>query len=155
MHRRLARVKARTRAQGRALVFLTVLATPVAFTVESIARAMVMPPDFEEVRPYFEPYLTPMGWALVCLGAIGVLAGLVVQRRMAAQAIAKLPPEKRDDPDQRRSAAIGVFLLAASVPQLPSVLASICYTLGASIWPVAAAMVVSTIGVVLQAMRLE
>jgi hypothetical protein len=48
-----------------------------------------------------------------------------------------------------------VFLLAASVPQVPSVLASICYTLGSSIWPVAAAMVVSTLGVVLQSVRVE
>lgn len=136
-------------------MLLTIVATPVAFTVETLLRRFVLPPDFEEVRPFLEPFLTPLGWALVCAGAVAVVGGLFVQRRMAAKALAKIPPEKRDDPDEQRKAQVGAFLLAASVPQLPSIFASICYTLGASIWPVAAAMVVSTIGVLLQAIRMK
>ena len=136
-------------------MLLTVVATPVAFTVETLARRYILPPDFEVMRPLLEPFLTPVGWVLVGAGAIAVVGGLFVQRRMAAKAVARIPPEKRDDPDAQRQAQVGAFLLAASVPQLPSIFASICYTLGASIWPVAAAMVISTLGVLLQALRMK
>ena len=142
---------ARARGKGT-LVVMTAVAAPVALGFETLLRHLLFPESFELVREALRPVLTPVAWVLclVCAGA-GAF-GLVFQRRMAARAVDKLPPAGRT-PELEDRARLGAFMLAASIPQVPAILATFSFMFGAALTPVVVAIGIVTVFVVAQALR--
>lgn len=123
----------------------------MALGFETALRLLLFPDDFAIVREFLNPYLTPVAWLLGGLAALGAWLGLALQRRLTTKRIAKLDSEATDD--QRYAAGFGVFLLTSSVPQIPSILATITFTFGASLLPVLVGIALCSVGVVAQALR--
>lgn len=132
---------------------LTVVAAPFALGFETLLRKLLFPPEFEDVRALVGPTLTLAAWALPIVCLLAGLAGVVFQRRLVERALRKLPAARRDDPESQEKARVGAFLLAASVPQVPAIVATVLFTFGASLVPVVVTVVVSTLGVVAQVGR--
>jgi len=137
----------------RALVMLTVIAAPFALGFETVMRMVVFPPEFEEVRSLLGPTLTLAAWTLPVVCLVAAVAGVVFQRRLVARALRKLPADRQDDAASQEKARVGAFLLAASVPQVPAIVATVLFTFGASLVPVLVTVAVSTLGVVAQVGR--
>ncbi len=137
---------------GTALILMTVVAAPVALVLETILRKLIFPPEFEELRALFEPTLTPVVWGLTALTALLGAFGVVMQSRLAARAVSKLPSEART-PARVHKAELGAFMLAASIPQIPAILATLGFMWGASLTPVLVAIGVVTLAIVVQALR--
>ncbi len=149
------RVSSRPMARGdgaRPIVYLTVLAAPVALAFETLLRHLLFPSEFEEVRAFFEPTLTPIAWVLCILAALASLAGVVLQRRLVRSRLERMPEA---DAAARRGQIVGVFLLTASVPQIPSVFSTLAFTLGASLAPVLVGIGIASAGVIVQAIRMR
>jgi membrane protein YqaA with SNARE-associated domain len=136
-----------------AILWLTILAAPVALGFETLLRSLLFPPDFEVMRAFLEPALTPLAWVLGGAAGLAALAGLALQRRLAERRLARLP-EHASEPVRQRE-LLGVFLLTASVPQIPAVLSTFAFMFGASLWPVLVGIALCSVGVVGQAMRVR
>lgn len=137
----------------RLLAMLTVVAAPFALAFETVLRKLVFPPEFDEVRALLGPTLTLAAWALPLVCLVAGLAGVVFQGRLVDRALRKLPADRRDDPSSQEKARVGAFLLAASVPQVPAIVATVLFMFGASLTPVLVTVAVSTLGVVAQVGR--
>ena len=141
----------------RALVVLTVVATPLALGMETLVRTQVFPllmgGDFEEVRAVLGPLLTPVAWGLCGVAILANIAGFALYARLVARSIARLPPERRALGPERERAALGAFLLAASVPQVPCILSTLTFTFGAPLAPVLVGVTLGSLGVFAQALR--
>jgi hypothetical protein len=131
---------------------LTVIAAPVALAVETLLRIFVLPGEIDDARWFFGPALTVVAWALAAVTLAFGVAGIALQQRLAARSVRKLPAGRRT-PDLERRARLGAFLLAASIPQIPSIAATIAYTFGASIEPVIVCIGITTVAIVVQAVR--
>lgn len=136
---------------SKSVLWLTILAAPVALVVETVLRKLIFPADFELVREFLEPMLTPVAWVLGAVAGVAGFVGLGLQRRMADKRLAKLPPAA--GVNDRYQAVFAVFLLTTSVPQIPAILATFAYMFGASIVPVIVGVAVCSVGVVSQALR--
>jgi membrane protein YqaA with SNARE-associated domain len=136
-----------------ALLWLTMIAAPGALAVETLLRWVLFPPEFEQVRELLHPFLTPVAWALGGVAALASLGGLALQRRMAERRIARAPDASSEDARYRE--VFGVFLLTASVPQVPALLSTFAYMFGASVVPVLIGIAISSVGVVSQALRVS
>ena len=137
-----------------ALLWLTIVAAPGALALETGLRLLLFPEEFPLIREFLRPTLTPVAWGLAVAAGLGAAAGYALQTRLVAARIAKLPSDA-NTPERRLRAAIGIFLLTTALPQLPSIFATLCFTLGASLAPVGAAIALTTVGVVLQARRVS
>ncbi len=142
---------ARTRGKGT-LVAMTAVAAPAALGFETLLRHLLLPAAFELVREALRPVLTPVAWALCGVCALAGVAGLVLQKRIASRSVERLPPERRT-PDQVERARVGAFMLAASIPQIPAILATFSFMFGASLVPVLVAIALVTAAVLTQARR--
>lgn len=136
---------------GRAVLWLTLLAAPVALVVETGLRKLIFPAEFEMVRELLNPILTPVAWALGAIAAAAAFGGLLLQRRMTDRRLVKLPATAGSN--ERYQVVFAVFLLTASVPQVPALIATFTYMFGASIVPVLVGVGVCSVGVVSQALR--
>ena len=135
------------------LLWATIVAAPAALGLETVLRRLLFPDEFELVREFLRTALTPVAWVFVALAVVGAAAGLVLQRSLAIQRLSRLPP---DAPlSARYGAVVGVFLLTTVLPQLPSILVTFCFMFGSSIVPVLVGIAVTTVGVVLQALRVR
>lgn len=141
--------QAKARGSG-GLVVLTALAAPVALAFETLLRHLLFPPSFEVLRETLRPVLTPVAWGLAGACLLAGIAGLFLQRRMATRAVARLAADRRSGGEAAR-ARLGAFLLAASVAQVPAILATFSYMFGARITPVLVAVALVTLAVLAQA----
>ncbi|MBW2463214.1 MAG: hypothetical protein JRH11_16300 [Deltaproteobacteria bacterium] len=135
---------------GTALILLTVVAAPVALGFETLLRKLLFPPEFEQIRALLHPILTPLVWGLVVITAVVGALGVVLQRRLVSRAIERVPPDQRDAARVHR-AKLGAFMLAASVPQVPAILATFGFMWGSSLTPTVLAIAVATLAIALQA----
>lgn len=135
----------------KAVLWLTIVAAPGALAIETALRKLLFPAEFEEVREFLEPTLTPFGWGLAAFAAFGAALGLVVQRHVANRRLARLPDDATVD--QRYREIFAVFLLTTAVPQIPALLSTFVFMFGASIWTVSTAIAFCSVGVVAQALR--
>ena len=146
-----------TRRGKRLLVGLTTVAAPLALALETLMRKLLFPllmgDDFELVRDFLRPLLTPVAWALCGVALLAVLAGMALHARLVARAIARLPESKRALPAERERAEVGAFMIAASVPQIPCVLSTVTFMFGAELLPILVAVGIASIGVLVQALR--
>ncbi len=136
---------------SNAILWLTIAVAPGALALESGLRVLLFPPEFEEVRELLEPLLTPIAWLFGAAAGVASLLGLGLQRRMAEKRMARVP----DEYEARHREVVGVFLLSASVPQIPAIFSTFAYMFGASLWPVLVGIALCSVGVISQAMRVR
>ena len=135
----------------RTWVVLTVVAvsTPLALVLETALRTVLFPPEFEEVRLWLRPTITPWVWSMPVLAGVATLLGLRLQRWYAARQLAALPAH-RQTPEKQAAAHFDALMLSTSAPQVPALLATIAFMLGSELAPVLAAIVAGTAGVLVQ-----
>jgi hypothetical protein len=137
------------RSSRRWLILFTATAVPVALGVEALARAFLLPPEFEEVRHFLGPTMTVFAWAMVVVTLAMVLLGILLQLWMTRRAVRRATQQGRAVEEAR--ASMGPFLIAASLPQAPAILAGLSLLAGAEVVPVLLAVGLSTAGVCIQA----
>lgn len=137
------------RSTRRWIILFTATAVPVALGFETLARAYLVPEDFEEVRDFFEPTLTPVAWVMVGVTSVAVVLGVSLQRWMTRRAESRARARGSSVAEAR--SGMGPFLLAASIPQAPAILAALLFLAGAQLLPVVLAVALSTAGVCVQA----
>lgn len=142
-----------TRGRLYGLLGLVALSTPLVLVVESGLRRLMMPPDFDAVRAWLSPTLTPWAWAtvpatLVATGLGWWLFGVLVRREQSL-----LRPGSSAD-EARAKAEFEALMLASSAPQVPAVAATMLYMAGAPWLPVASAMAMATVGVLSLGLRI-
>lgn len=135
------------------LVAATVLAAPIALALESVLRWLLFPPEFEVVRGWLEPYLTPLAWLLVVVSALAGIAGGLLQRGIATRRVAKLGAAATRA--QVEAARNQVFLITASIPQLPTIASTFAFMFGASIVPTLVGVAICTVSVLVQGIALR
>jgi hypothetical protein len=135
--------------RGWVLLFIA-SAAPAAFGVEAAARALFFPPDFEPIRAELEPTLTTVAWVLLVLTLGSIPLGLACNRWLVRRGLAGVA---EPTPARRERVELEALLLSSSIPQLPALLATVAAMGGARATPVVVTLVVSTVGVLLQARR--
>lgn len=132
----------------RLIVVFIALSAPLALGIETLMRtqviARILGPSLDEVRGFFSPGLTQLAWAMVAATVVAGLLGVVITR-IAVRRIAAEP-----DPTIRARKLRDRLLLLTSIPQIPAIVATLCFTAGARILPVLIAMAVSTVFVLIQ-----
>jgi hypothetical protein len=139
----------------RTAILLIAFSAPVALAFETLFRtqilARIVGPDLNQVRDFFSPPLTSLAWALAGVTVIAGIAGValvpIAIRRIEAAA-AKAGLEQDREALERR--ALGPLYLLTSIPQVPAILATFCFTAGSLLTPVVVAMAVSTVAVLAQ-----
>ena len=117
-------------------------------------RGSTVPPDFDAVRAWLSPTLTPWAWAMVPAALVTTGIGWWLYRVLARRELLARRPGLT--PEQARAKAeLEALMLASSAPQVPAVAATMLYMLGADAVPVAAAMITATLGVVSLGVALE
>lgn len=144
-------VNRRTRTFG--VLLLIALSTPLALALETVLRGLIMPPDFDRVRAWLAPMLTPWAWATVPLTAVATGIGWWLFGWLEHRGLARAEPEPSED--QRAKARFDALILATSAPQLPAILATLLFMMGAPLAPVLVAMTVATLGVVSLGLRMR
>ena len=128
----------------RAVVVLIAVSAPLALGLETLLRKLVFLPlvgaELREIREFYWPELTDelreamltrAAWVLVGVTVLAGIVGVVALRRAGRR--------------QRTASAIRdrVFLLS-SIPQVPAVLATLCFAFGSQLLPVLVSMAIST-----------
>jgi hypothetical protein len=134
------------RAKFYGVLAIVACSTPLALAVETGLRQIIFPPEFDDVRMWLRPTITPWVWSAVPACIVAVPLGAKLQRWLVARALAKLAPERRTE-QERIECEFDALLLSTSAPQLPAVLATIAFMFGSALAPVIVAMIVATIGV--------
>lgn len=136
-----------TRGKFYAVLAIVGVSTPLALVIETGLRQIMFPPEFDEVRMWLRPSITPWLWLAAPLAALATPLGYRVQGWLVRRALAKLPPERRTE-RERRELELDALLLSTSVPQFPALFATFGFMLGSALLPVVVAMAVATAGVV-------
>lgn len=145
---------ARAHARLWGLLGLIALSTPLAWVVESGLRRLLFPPDFDAVRAWLSPTLTPWAWAMVPAALVTTGIGWWLYRALARRELLARRPGLTAE-QARAKAEFEALMLASSAPQVPAVAATMLYMLGADAVPVAAAMITATLGVVSLGVAIE
>lgn len=134
----------------RTVVLLIAVSAPLALGLETLLRKLVLVPlmgaQLQELREFYWPALTDelreaaltnAAWVLVGVTVLAGVLGVVLLRRTGRR--------------QREAAKVrdSVFLLT-SIPQVPAILATLCFAFGARLLPVLVCMVISTAFVLAQ-----
>lgn len=135
-----------SRARFYGVLAIVAMSTPLALVVETGLRQIMFPPDFDAVRMWLRPSITPWVWIAPVLCVVAIPIGDRLQRWLVRRELARLPPERRTEAE-RIEAEFDALLLSTSAPQLPAVLATLAFMFGSALPPVVAAMVVATLGV--------
>jgi len=143
----LARVAVSTRARLWGLLGLVALSTPLAWVMESGMRRLVFPPDFDAVRAWLSPTLTPWAWAMVPFTLVTTGIGWWLFRVLGRRSRLAHRPGLTDE-QRRAKAELEALMLASSAPQVPAVAATLLYMLGADVVPVVMTMGAAALGVV-------
>lgn len=124
------------------------LSTPFALVVETGVRRLMMPPEFEEVRAWLRPDITPWAWLAVPLALVGTAMGFALQRWLARRELKKPLRPGVDPATARRKAEFEALMLSTSAPQIPALLATFAFMFGSELLPVLVSIGVATLGVV-------
>src|SRR5689334_8171670 len=133
-------------ATGRATAAIA-LATPAALGIETLARVLFLPAELEALRQEMRPTLTPVAWGLLALTAITIPLGLATRRAVERRLLAKVASYGGGE-KKRAEARFEALFVAASVPQIPAVFATLTLTGGAAALPVLIAVALSVAGVI-------
>lgn len=125
------------------LVTLVVTAVPVAWGVETALRAVLFPPEFEELRAMLRPGLTVVARGLVVATLALLWPTWALMRWLVRRRLRGLPGRR---PDLRAGVRLMAFLGASSVLQVPGVIATFAGLFGADSRAVAGVVGVGTLG---------
>jgi len=128
------------------LLAIVAASTPLALAVETGMRLLLFPPEFEELRTFLRPTITPWVWLMTPVAVVTTGAGFVIHRRLVAAELGKLPEAERT-PEASAAANFDALMLSTSAPQVPALLSVFAFMLGSELLPVCAAIGVATIGV--------
>lgn len=131
-----------------ALLAAVAVSSPLSIVVETTLRKNLLGRDFQDIREYLRPTLTPVAWAAVGVTTLSIGLGFVVYRKILRHGLAKLG-ERAADPNAVARKELEAMFLSTSVPQVPTLLATILFQWGASFTPVAVCIGLSTVGVLL------
>lgn len=136
------------------ILALIAVSTPAMLGIESMLRWLMLPPEFEQIRAWLGPSITPYVWGLAAAAAVAAPIAFRLQRVLVRRTLARqsLAHQEEGIEDKARFDAL---ILSTSVVQVPALLAAICYLLGAALLPVVVAIVVATIGVIAQGIALR
>ena len=137
---------ARTPATKLMIVAVFALTTPALLGIETAARALLMPADWEPIRAEMRPILTPVAWVFFALTVAAVPAGFAVYRAFARRFVAKAQALGGDE-RRLQTARLEAMFVASSVPQIPPVLATVTLSAGAEPLPVILAAALSAVAV--------
>ena len=140
------RMAAQNASSSRVAVAAIALATPAALGIETLLRVLLLPAELEALRMELRPSLTPVAWGLLVLTAATLPLGLATQRAVERRLLAKVASFGGGE-KKRAEARFEAFFVAASVPQIPAVLATFTLTTGAEPLPVLIAVALSVAGV--------
>jgi hypothetical protein len=135
-----------TRAKFYGVLAIVAASTPLAMLVETGLRQVMFPPEFDEVRMWLRPAITPWVWIAPVASIVAVPLGDRLQRTLVRRELQRLPPERRTEAE-RIACEFDALLLSTSAPQIPAVIATLAFMCGSSLTPVIAAMLVATAGV--------
>ena len=134
----------------RIVVVLIAVSAPLALGLETLLRKLVLVPlmgaELRELREFYWPaltdelrqaVLTEVAWVLVGVTVFAGVLGVMLLRRAGRR--------KRTFSGIRDQ----VFLLT-SIPQVPAILATLCFAFGAELLPVLVSMGISTAFVLAQ-----
>jgi hypothetical protein len=133
------------------VVVLVAASAPAALAIETLLRRLILPPDFEEIRRFFEPTATDAAWIFAAACVLASVAGLFAQRRWCRDRMQRARAEGEDP----ARAAMDRTFLSMSIPQVPAILATVAFMSGAALTPVLVAMGISTLGVLAQGVQWE
>lgn len=122
------------------------LSTPFALVIETGIRQQMMPPDFEKVRAWLSPALTPWAWGMVPLAVVATVVGWGIRGWLVRRGLRKAPADA-DPVKLRDRLSLESVILASSAAQLPALGATLLFMMGAQLLPVAVTMAVATLGV--------
>jgi hypothetical protein len=122
--------------------------------IESLLRWLMVPPEFEEVRIWLRPSITPYVWGLAAAAAVAGPIAFRLQRFLVRRTLARSPFAYGEDGIEDK-ARFDALILSTSVVQVPALLATVCYLLGAAPLPVVVVIVVATVGVIVQGLGLR
>ncbi len=141
------------RAKRLGLTLIVAASAPVSLALESVVRGLVMAPEAEELRQFFQPTTTMVAWGLAAATVpVGILGAVLRQIWIARVLVLHAAGELRK-PVAR--VVLDRFMLSASVPQIPAVAATIAVMLGARTPPAIVAMVISSGAILAQWVLLE
>ena len=132
------------------ILVLVAVSIPLALAIETLARRLFFPPEFEELRTWLRPVLTPWVWACAPLALLAGIFALTLQPRIHARALARVRPGV---PDPLARADTEALMVCSSIAQLPALAAMFGFMFGAALAPTLAAIAAGTAGVLLQALR--
>jgi hypothetical protein len=135
-----------SRSRALRVVAIVAISTPLAVALESLLRQWMFPPEFEDVRAWLEPSITPWMWLTPLACALGIPIGLRLHRWLVRRTIARMPVERRT-PVAEANAVTDALLLSTSVPQVPAIVATMGLLLGSALTPVLVATATATVGV--------
>ena len=146
----------------RAVVLLVAVSAPIALLFETGVRKLLFVPlvgeDVAEVREFYWPALTDevreaaltrTAWVLVGVSVLAGALGVALLRRAARREIERNPGE------QARSNIRDRMLLLTSIPQVPAIVATLCFSFGSQLGPVLGCMIVSSAFVLAQGVVCE
>lgn len=135
-----------SRKQTFGLLAIVAISTPLALAVETGLRYLMFPPEFEDVRMWLRPVVTAWTWPASAFAIAFTLLGFKLHKWFVARRLAKLPEDKRT-PQAEAKAHFDALMLSSSCPQIPALVATFGFMLGAELLPVVVAIAISTIGV--------
>ncbi|MFV8751365.1 hypothetical protein ACNOYE_12540 [Nannocystaceae bacterium ST9] len=132
----------------RLVVLIIALSAPLALGVETLLRtqvlARILGPELDELREFFSPQTTKVAWLMVGVTGLAGVIGMIVTR------LALRPLAREPDPAVRAGKLRDRLLLLTSIPQVPAIVATLCFMAGSRLLPVMVAMAVSTAFVLIQ-----
>ena len=140
------------RRTTKVMIGIITISTPLALVVETFLRGLMFPPEFEEVRMYLRPALALPTWSLLSLVLLTTYAGVRGMERRIARRMAKRPPSEQTQ-RYRDKETFDAIVMFTSLPQVPAILATFCFMVGAPLTPVIANMVAATAAVMFLGLR--
>lgn len=128
----------------RLLLPLIALTSPLSLGLETGLRTLLFTRDMIDLRAMARPTMTPIAWGAAALTLLAVFVGVGVHRAAFAHAL-----ESRDarDPAAVERARLQALYVASSVPQVPALVATLLFTAGSELAPVAVSLALSAVGV--------
>lgn len=135
-----------TRKKTLGLLAVVAISTPLALAVETGLRWLLFPPEFDEVRAWLRPAITPWMWTASVLAIAFTLLGWKLQTWFVARRMSRLAEDKRT-PEAEAKAHFDALMLSSSCPQIPALFATFGFMIGAELLPVLVAIAIATAGV--------
>ena len=121
-----------------AVVAMLALSSPASLVAETTLREALFTPEMNDFRRFLRPTLTPVAWGLLAVTCAAALVVVPAHRRLHRRMRARAEARTRD-PATLEEAMQGALYIGASVVQLPTLLSTVTFMLGAALTPVLAA----------------